>query len=236
MVTEQPIRAIQRRSLESRAADELRSAIVSRRYAPGCRLTEIELSKMLGISRGTVRSALQKLLTEGLVNQRPYSSWEVTGFSAKDAWELYTLRAALEGLAAELVADAIGRKVLDPELITGAFERLRTACEKLDGKQADIADFAFHKAVVASAGHHRLQTQYERVDAQIQMLIVVGNEVAGAITRLVAEHQPLVDGLLSGDARSAGEVFRANVIAAGREAVERWPVHLDENGIVDGGR
>ncbi len=224
MVDDKPLRVIQRRSLESRAADELRSAIISRRYAPGSRLTEAQLSSMLGISRGTVRSALQKLLTEGLVTQRPYASWEVTGFSAKDAWELYTLRAALEGLAAELVADAIRRGSLDPAPIVDAFDVLKDACGRLDVERADTADFAFHKIVVASAGHWRLQTQYERVDAQIQMLIVMGNEVPGAVNRLVGEHQPLLDVLLSGDATEAGSVFRANVTAAGRDAVERWPL------------
>ncbi|KQV70357.1 GntR family transcriptional regulator [Rhizobium sp. Root1220] len=229
MASEQPLRAIQRHSLESRAADELRSAIIARRYAPGSRLTEMQLSEMLGISRGTVRSALQKLLTEGLVAQRPYAAWEVTGFSAKDVWELYTLRAALEGLAAELVADAIARKTLDPKPIVEAFDALRTACEKFDTKQADTADFAFHKVIVASCGHRRLLTQYERVDAQIQMLIVVGNEVPDAVTRLVAEHQPLLDVLLSGQPSLAGSVFRANVAAAGQDAVARWPVdHPDE--------
>ncbi|MBW9116465.1 GntR family transcriptional regulator [Rhizobium cauense] len=205
----------------------MRAAIVSRRFAPGSRLTESQLSGMLGISRGTVRSALQKLLTEGLVSQRPYASWEVTGFSAKDAWELYTLRAALEGLAAEIVADAIGRGSLDPAMILRAFEDLKEACSRLDVKQADIADFAFHKIVVSSADHRRLQTQYDRVDAQIQMLIVVGNEVPGAVTRLVGEHQPLLNALLAGDGAAAGSVFRSNVTEAGRDAVERWP-HLGE--------
>lgn len=216
-----PLRAVQRRSLESRATDEIRSAIIMRRYAPGSRLTEMQLSELLGISRGTVRAALQKLHTEGLVAQRPYAAWEVTGLTADDAWELFTLRGALEGLAAELVADLIGRKSLDPASLNSAFEELRLACDDKDIKTANIADFAFHKLVVTSANHGRLLTQYERVDAQIRMLIVAGNEPPDTVEHLVQEHEPLMTALLSGRPDLAGIAFRNHSIEAGRETAER---------------
>jgi DNA-binding GntR family transcriptional regulator len=221
MIKDQPLRALQRRSLESRAADELRSAIISRRYASGSRLTEAQLSEMLGISRGTVRSALQKLLTEGLVAQRPYAAWEVTGLTAEDAWELFTLRGALEGLAAELVTEAIKKKGLDPQPIRKAFEELKRACKTGKIEEADAADFAFHKLIIALANHRRLLMQYERVDAQVRMLIVAGNETPGAISRLVNEHQPLLDVLLSGKSSMAGSAFRAHAEKTGRETLER---------------
>lgn len=225
MIDDQPLRAVQRRSLESRAADELRAAIISRRYAPGSRLVEVQLSEMMGISRGTVRSALQKLLTEGLVAQRPYSAWEVTGLSKSDAWELFTLRGALEGLAAELVADALGQKQLDPAPIELAFDALRDACERREAREADAADFAFHKVVVESANHKRLLMQYQRVDAQIRMLIIAGNEPPETVTQLVEEHVPLLEALLSGKSEKAGQVFRAHCLAAGRETIERMRQH-----------
>lgn len=221
MDLEKPLRALQRRSLETRAADELRAAIISRSYAPGSRLTEQQLSELLGISRGTVRSALQKLLTEGLVAQRPYAAWEVVGLNPQDAWELFTLRSALEGLAAELVADAIKKKTLSPKPLQAAFESLVRACKEGDLAKADDADYAFHKQMVASSNHHRLLIQYERVDAQMRMLIVAGNERPAAVTRLVAEHQPLLDALLSGKPGLAGPAFRAHVEKAGKATLAR---------------
>lgn len=221
MVNEQPLRTVQRRSLESRAGDELRSAIISRRLVPGSRLTEVQVSEMLGISRGTARTALQKLHVEGLVAQRPYAAWEVTGLSEEDAWELFTLRGALEGLAAELVAEGIAQGKIDTSQIEAAFAALQDACERRDVEGADVADFEFHKLIIRLARHERLLMQYERVDAQIRMLIAAGNEGPDMVAQLVPEHQPLLAALMSGPTERAGSVFRAHSLQAGQETIQR---------------
>jgi DNA-binding GntR family transcriptional regulator len=160
-------------------------------------------------------------LTEGLVAQRPYAAWEVVGLNPQDAWELFTLRGAFEGLAAELVADAIKKKTLSPTPLQAVFESLVQACKAGDLAKADEADYAFHKQVVASSSHHRLLIQYERVEAQMRMLVVAGNEAPAAVTRLVAEHRPLLDALLSGKPSLAGSTFRAHVEKTAKATIAR---------------
>lgn len=216
-----PIKALPRRSLETRAADELREAIVLRRYEPGSRLTETQLAALLGVSRGTARSALQKLLSEGLVAQRPYASWEVVGLSAADAWELFTLRGALEGLAAELVTAALSEQRLASDLISASYEAIVAACERGDEVAADESDFGFHKTVVTCSRHGRLLEQYERVEAQIRTLIAAANESPRAILGLVAEHRPLLDVLLAGEPMRAGALFRNHALENGRTIMAR---------------
>ena len=218
MATPIPLRSLNRRSLEDRAADELRQALVSRQYPPGARLTEMRLSAEMAVSRGTVRSALQKLLTEGLVAQRPYASWEVVGLTEEDAWELFTLRAALEGLGAEVVTAGVKDGRIDPAPIRQAFSLLDQACASgASDEQVDAADFHFHKAVITAAGHRRLLTQYERVAAQLQMLIVAANNEPRASTRLVEAHRPMLDVLFAGDPERAGALFRRHA----------WDAYLD---------
>ncbi|TIS02924.1 MAG: GntR family transcriptional regulator, partial [Mesorhizobium sp.] len=68
-------------SLDRVAANRLREALVSGRIAAGVRLTEISLAEQFGLSRGTIRAALQRLTSEGLIVQRPYTGWEVTTLS-----------------------------------------------------------------------------------------------------------------------------------------------------------
>ena len=68
---------IEKRSLNNAAADQLRQVIVTGAVAPGVRLTEVALAVRMNLSRGTIRAALQRLVTEGLVVQRPYAGWEV---------------------------------------------------------------------------------------------------------------------------------------------------------------
>lgn len=217
MTTPRPLASLEKRSLEARATDEVRAAIVSRRLPPGHRLTEMQLAAELGVSRGTVRSAFHTLLAEGLLAQRPYAAWEVVGLTAEDTWEIFTLREALEGLGAEIVA---GRR-LPIAPVQSAFERLAAACRAKDAPAADEADFAFHKAVVAAAGHGRLLGQYERVEAQMRMLIGFANNKPTSLARLVPQHQALLDVLLTGDPARAAALFREHARIFGEETQRR---------------
>jgi len=58
-------------SLPEQTAEQIRGLIVGGRLAPGSRLpTEPQLAGSMGVSRGTVRSALHQLCREGLLWQR----------------------------------------------------------------------------------------------------------------------------------------------------------------------
>jgi DNA-binding GntR family transcriptional regulator len=160
--------AIVPRSLDVQVADLLREEILNGTLAPGSRLLEIELSERLNLSRGTIRSALQQLVYEGLVVQFPYRGCVVAGLTAQDAWELYTLRSALESLAARLAATAICADKAD---------RLKTALQQLKAatnqgwKEVAEADFVLHKTILNLSEHHRLQTQYQIISSQIKLYI-----------------------------------------------------------------
>lgn len=88
--------------LRLQVLDELRQSIISGRSAPGTRLVERELITMLGVSRTVIREALRQLETEGLVATVPNKGPIVRELSISEAKDLYSIRAVLEGLAAQL--------------------------------------------------------------------------------------------------------------------------------------
>ena len=94
----------EKRLLDRQAADRIRAHILDGILSAGARLLETQLAEELEVSRGTVRAALALLASEGLVTQVAFTRWQVSETTPRDAWEIYTLRAALEGLAARLAA------------------------------------------------------------------------------------------------------------------------------------
>jgi len=72
-MTSQPVVSVQKFAapLRQQVLDSLRQAIIDGRLAPGARLTERELTEMLGVSRTVVREALRSLEAEGLVHVIP---------------------------------------------------------------------------------------------------------------------------------------------------------------------
>lgn len=188
---------VKSRSLDIKAADILRTEILNGDLAPGSRLLEIEISERLKLSRGTIRSALQQLIHEGLVVQYPYRGCMVISLSSQDAWELYTLRSTLEGLAAKLAAEAIAPGKVD--ILTKALQKLKVAVEKKNWQDFAIADFNLHKAVIQFSGHRRLQEQYRIIENQVLLYIASCNSLHPSLEELFEDHKQLVEAICSGN-------------------------------------
>src|SRR5207253_1224848 len=143
--------------------------ILSGEILPGTRITEASLSDQLNLSRGTIRIALYQLAQEGLVKQTPFTGWATASIETEDLWELYTLRAGLEGTAARILCERMDDE-RERELIS-AFTTLVTACSQ--GKYHIIAekDFLLHRAIVDLAGNKRLAEHYRLVEQQIRIFV-----------------------------------------------------------------
>lgn len=210
MASSGPVRPVKKVSAETQAADALREGIVSGRLPPGARLTEIKLSEQLEVSRATVRAALHQLAQEGLIIQVPYTGWTVMTLTSTDAWELHTLRSSLEALAARLVAQRAAASQAEAKLVKERLEKslkaLAAACAA--GRAGDIAaaDFALHKAIIELSGHRRLAEQYRQVEQQVRIYIASSDSLVPHPEQIVAQHQPIVDAIVRGDAAAAGEL------------------------------
>lgn len=198
--------AVTPRSLDVQAADVLREQILNGSLAPGTRLLEIELSERFNLSRGTIRSALQQLTYEGLVVQFPYRGCAVSGLSSQDAWELYTLRSALESLAAGIAAEAITQS--QAEQLDAALQQLVKAARQGHWDEVADADFLLHQAIIQLSGHRRLQQQYKIVEQQIRLYIISCNALNPNLDRIVEEHKRLVEAICSKDAFKAEQIAK----------------------------
>ncbi|MDA9391844.1 hypothetical protein WN73_14705 [Bradyrhizobium sp. CCBAU 45394] len=206
-----------KQSLDRIAADSLREAVISGRIPAGARLTEVQLAEQFALSRGTVRTALQRLVAEGLVVQQPYARWEVTTLTAHDVWELATLRSSLEGLAGRLAAERIddaGR-----EILLAAFHALEDAARQ---EQKDLAsvDLELHRTVVSLSGNRRLIHHYSLITNQLRLYIASSNQIVGAEGGLLDRHLRLVEPILAGDGDAAEQAFKDLFSRSARELVD----------------
>jgi DNA-binding GntR family transcriptional regulator len=143
---------LQATSLVDQAHDRLRSMILSGELAPREQLRQELLAGKLGISRTPLREALNRLVSEGLVEFRPRRSAVVAEFTRAGAEADYEARRILEPAAARLAA---ARR--DPAALAALAAAVRTAGEAGDdlGRQFE-ANPAFHHALVAAAGNRHL--------------------------------------------------------------------------------
>jgi DNA-binding GntR family transcriptional regulator len=191
----------QDRLLDRQAAISIRRQIVNGTMPPEHRLLETELARTLEVSRGTIRSALMQLTAEGLVRQVAFTRWEVAPVSKHEAWELYTLRAALEGLAARLAAERANAGNCEP--LEAAFVNLEAAATKGVSEETIDADFALHKALVALSGHSRLVQEHAKLIQQVRFQMTHIGLTARDFHSLLEDHRALKDAVISGDGKTA---------------------------------
>ena len=92
------------KSINIAVTDALRQAILSGRFKPGERLTEVGLAKAFDVSRNPVREALRVLAVEGIIEINPRKGARVTLLSMEEIQEIIELRAELEGMSAKYAA------------------------------------------------------------------------------------------------------------------------------------
>jgi DNA-binding GntR family transcriptional regulator len=153
------------KTANSYAYDSLRRAIWDGQMPPGTHLNEQELVAWLDISRTPIREALRRLEAEGLVQVAPYRGAVVVIPSAEDIREEYTVRAALEGLAAELAV----RRMTDLDI--GELQVLTQQIESLLGQGSIDAfldiNYRFHIRLYTLSGSRRLVSM---IDSSWQMM------------------------------------------------------------------
>lgn len=214
------LRPLPRRSIEDLALDSLRDFVLSGAVRPGARLVETALAEQLGISRATLRAGLQRLAAEGLIARTPYVGWQLIPLTARDAWEIWTLRGALERLASALVAQSRDEVVV--AAVQQAYDALLQACHAGDDMRAiSQRDFDLHWQIVQSSGHARLAQQYQQVAQQVRLYIVTSNRHASdGPDDIVAQHAPIMAAILAHDAAAAGKAAWHHNEAEGRRLAQ----------------
>ena len=150
-------------------ASTLERRILEGSLKPGDRLpAERELALELGVSRPSLREAIQKLASKGLLQSRQGGGTFVTAALEStffDPWQdmmgsypnlredMLEFRRMLEGQAAEWAAE----RATDADLqrLDHSFHVLQAAFESDDTEQRSEADIAFHQAV-GDAAHNAL--------------------------------------------------------------------------------
>ncbi len=146
----------------------LRSAILSGRFAPGERLIEGILCEMLHVSRPSLREALRQLEAERLITIKPYKGPAVAIMTVDDAKQIYEARALLEGHAAKLFADrATGH---DVEQMQKALEKFEEA-NKAGNALARIAcTDEFYDVFLRGCGNKMIMELLEGLHARVNFL------------------------------------------------------------------
>lgn len=190
----------------------LRAAILSGELAPGQKLVAGPLAARLAVSATPLREAIQRLAATGLVDIEPQRGARVAAASARDAEEIYELRALLDPLALRdslAHGDAAHRAAIED-----AFARMIASAR--DG--ADVVESldrhaAFHATLLERCRSRWLKrlTALLADHSQRYAFLALGAADGRGHHDAVAEHRALRDAAIAGRAERAAALLRVHL-------------------------
>jgi DNA-binding GntR family transcriptional regulator len=191
--------------------NKLLDVISSGQYAPGQRISESELARQLGVSRGPVREALGRL--EGrLVERRLNLGVRLIELGRDRVEELFLVREALEGMAARLATESITNKELD-----GLYHLLERHQEAIGhntkaGYMQGVGDDDFHFAIVSASRYPTIRrVLMDEIYFQLRMHRRRSGTQPGRAAAALEEHRAVVDAIAGRNPDRAEEAMRLHL-------------------------
>ena len=189
--------------------EALRAAILAGEFAPRQRLVEIDLCERFGTSRFILRSALQELAAQGLVEFQHNRGARVREVSLTEAIEITEVRILLEGLLAARAADRVTRA--DAAMLRGITRDMRTAVAKSELLTYSELNARLHAAIRDIAAHEtaaRLlrQLRDQTVRHQFSLSLVPGRPSVS-----LPQHEAIVAAITARDPAAAEQAMHAHL-------------------------
>lgn len=165
MVTESPAPA----RTADRVHELVKAMAVTYRLPPGERINEVELARLLGVSRTPLREALNRLAAEGFLSATAHRGYSVRPLDPAQVMALYEYRAVLETGALRLACLRAG----DAEIaeLTAFAERSRDAPEGDRHALRLLAlDEAFHERLAALSGNAEMLRALRALNERIRFI------------------------------------------------------------------
>jgi DNA-binding GntR family transcriptional regulator len=179
-------------------ADQLRERILDGSFAPGEQISEVQLAARLGMSRGPVREAVQRLAQEGLLVSQRNRGVFVVDLDVSDIEDVYRGRRAVEKEAASTVYE---RGIPDGlvERLQGILRNIELYMNAGDWPKLAREDLHFHETMVEAAQSPRLSRMFSTLAAETMLCMSAFDDRYIRPPTAVEEHQRLLDRLLGGD-------------------------------------
>lgn len=184
----------------------LHEAIVRGVLSPNQRLVELELAEQFGIGRAAVRTILDRLVQDGLVEREAHRGAWVRSIAVEEAIEMYEARAVIEGLAARYAArNAEPAAVAELQQLVNEMAHALAAGDLL---AMSAHNARLHAKILQTANHRTATRLLERLQAQhvhFQYRMIL---VPGRAAHSMQEHRTIVAAIAAHDSDAAEQAMR----------------------------
>jgi DNA-binding GntR family transcriptional regulator len=216
-------------NLTDRAYRHIHQKLLGSQFVSGTRLSKRAVAKELGISYTPVRDALNRLVSEGLLEYRAGVGAFVPASTRQDIQDIYELRETLECAAVKKVAGRLSDEYLAE--LEGHLDKIDAIMREL--KQTDrsewsverleqwrLLDSAFHMTLLRAAGNRRVLETVGDLNTKAQIVCHrFQTEGFDSLVQTQEEHHRIIDALRGDDADHARRMMAEHIRGGCRTAL-----------------
>jgi DNA-binding GntR family transcriptional regulator len=183
-------------TISEQIKEHLMEDIFHHKYKPGDKLVESALAKEFNVSQTSIREALRSLIAMGFLVSEPFKGITVRSLSKQDLHEVYTVRGALESLAATLATD----RITDEEIA-----ELERICDEMihASEEGDIPlriklNISFHKTLLNASGNKLILKLSEYLHFANWSMMTGALSTMDPVM-LATRHRKVIEAIKSGD-------------------------------------
>lgn len=195
-----------------RAEQVIRRMIVEGIYKPGARVSDLHLSKELGIGRSHVREAFQRLIREGTLTAIPNRGAFVSRLELDELADLMEVREALE---VHIIRLAVVRATAeDIARLEDMMTITRLSLVEQGGHYPVELDF--HAEVAELARNSKLTQRLADVNLLLKLSRTRSGHIPQRAEEAYAEHMEVVAAIRNRDVEAAQQAMRKHLTEARR--------------------
>ncbi|WP_242083525.1 GntR family transcriptional regulator [Aestuariivivens sediminis] len=191
--------------LSVKAYHKVKNMIVSGKLQLGQKIVQDKLAEKLGISRTPLRSALQMLEAESLVESLPRKGMAVKIFSDKEVLEIYDCRIALESMAVKTFVKVSVKS--DIEKLYNLFKPF-LGSKDIDVMKYKKADSLFHEMIIKKSGNEFLYKLFNRGN------LLICSDLIGLVRspqETLSEHMDIIEAIEEKNSKLAEDLIKEHL-------------------------
>lgn len=221
-----------RRGSHADALERMREMILSGALPAGDWIDEVALARDLGVSRTPVREALKVLAAEGLVELLVHRGARVRVPTIAEIRDLFSVIAALERLAAEIVAANAGEAQLAG--LREMHDAMRSHFDARDREGYFALNHAIHERLIELAANDELSRTHAGLMTRARRPRFIAITSDARWTESMKEHELILSAIETRNGQYAGELLFRHVLKTGTATIDamRRGVRTDAQEVV----
>jgi DNA-binding GntR family transcriptional regulator len=199
--------------LSDRIKEYIVESVLAGELKAGDRIVESSMARQLGVSQAPVREAIRDLVLLGFLETEPYKGTSVRSFTPEELWETYTVRAALESLAARLAAMNLTEE--DANALQRILEEMMAVAHRQDRDRLLELDNMFHETILQISRNKTLYQLWKTLQFGTWSIVTYRKSSYDPVY-LAARHEELLAALKTGDPEKAAHVMQHHIEDMGK--------------------